>query len=232
MVNQESFPRSESGVGWGGQFEASQLSRPTTECVLTNNTRGVCEEGCQLCSKQMLAWVASDLYCNPTQIDAFSQEWLGSSALFSEPHLPFIVFCFTASFAKIKFPFWVQIQVLAVWLNIFLEMIGKERRTLQTVVLPGFLVQPRRKRVVFRIVCQLFVMQACRYRISSRWFFGFSITCPFLRKPFWPWRSFPFSRSGQVKMASSLSSSDSECIRLVFCAWDFCLLPLKTNRET
>lgn len=65
------------------------------------------------------------------------------------------------------------------------------------------------------------------YRISSLWFLGFSVTCPLRKEPFWLRSSFPFSRSGHVKMASSLSSSDSECIRLVLRTWAFCLPPLK-----
>lgn len=63
------------------------------------------------------------------------------------------------------------------------------------------------------------------YRISSLWLLGFSVTCPLRKEPFWLRSSFPFSRSGQVKMASSLSSSDSECIRLVLRTWAFCLPP-------
>lgn len=65
------------------------------------------------------------------------------------------------------------------------------------------------------------------YRISSLWFLAFSATCPLRKEPFWLRSSFPFSRSGHVKMASSLSSSDSECIRLVLRTWAFCLPPWK-----
>lgn len=65
------------------------------------------------------------------------------------------------------------------------------------------------------------------YRISSLWFLALGATCPLRKEPFWLRSSFPFSRSGQVKMASSLSSSDSECIRLVLRTWAFCLPPSK-----
>ena len=65
------------------------------------------------------------------------------------------------------------------------------------------------------------------YRISSLWFLGLGVTCPLRKEPFWLRSSFPFSRSGHVKMASSLSSSDSECIRLVLRTWAFCLPPWK-----
>lgn len=61
------------------------------------------------------------------------------------------------------------------------------------------------------------------YKIFFRGFLVFSEVCSLGTELFWLCRSLFFFRFGYVKMASSLFSFDSECIRLLFSIGFFCL---------